>query len=194
MKTYTILTPQGVRFGPVLESVVRTNLRDGRYPVGTLALAEGMDDWVPLEELFPATPTAPEEGPDVEALTRTPWGAFIYNYRHWSFDGRATRREFFMTLAAVIVLSLVLAIPVEYIFFRLLELNWENLLTYFVLSLLPTFFMLPVAARRLHDSGHSGLWLLLLFFYPLGDLYLLYLFCLDSQYGNEYGPSAKYPN
>ncbi len=195
MKTYTLLTPDGTRLGPVLENVLRSDLRDGRYPVGTMALAEGMDDWVPLEELFPSTPCEPAEEVDMEAVSRTPWSALLYNIRHWSFEGRATRREFLMLSIAVFVLFLPIYPLLEQLIFRLMGLSFNSLLTYLALPLLPIIFLLPAAARRLHDSGHCGWWLLLIpALYPAGLILVVYLFCQDSQYGNQYGPSTKYPN
>ncbi len=198
MKTYTILTPDGMRLSPVPESVLRTDLRDGRYPVGTMALAEGMDDWVPLESLFPATPADPEEEVDIDEETRNPWRALVYNIRHFHFEGRATRREFVMVLIAVVVLS-VFIFPLLGALIESTFAHGDDIIAalglYVSLTLLPIIFLLPVGGRRLHDSGHSAWWLALIpVFYPIGLIYVIYLLCLDSQYGNEYGPSTKYPN
>ena len=51
---------------------------------------------------------------------------------------------------------------------------------------------IAVAIRRLHDVGKSG-WMLLVVFIPLlGGIWLLVLYCTDSQPGdNEYGPIQK---
>lgn len=50
---------------------------------------------------------------------------------------------------------------------------------------------LAVAARRLHDVGKSG-WFMLLSLIPFVGLYVLYLLVLDSEPGsNAYGPNPK---
>ncbi len=51
---------------------------------------------------------------------------------------------------------------------------------------------LGVSIRRLHDVGKSG-WFLLIALIPLiGAIWLLVLFCTDSQAGvNKYGPNPK---
>ena len=51
---------------------------------------------------------------------------------------------------------------------------------------------MPLAVRRLHDTGKTGWWLLLILT-GIGAIVLLIFFCLDSdQQTNEYGPSPKY--
>ena len=63
---------------------------------------------------------------------------------------------------------------------------------YIALVLLPTF---SGTTRRLHDIGKSGLNIFFGLIPFFGDLYLLYLLCLDSmKETNEYGPSPKYSN
>lgn len=53
---------------------------------------------------------------------------------------------------------------------------------------------LAVQVRRLHDTGRSGLWLLVSLVPVLGALALLVLSLLDSQPGtNRWGVSPKYP-
>lgn len=60
---------------------------------------------------------------------------------------------------------------------------------YMLAVLLPS---IAVGVRRLHDSGHSGLWLLIAFVPVVGGLVLLVFFVLDSEPGtNAYGPNPK---
>jgi len=51
---------------------------------------------------------------------------------------------------------------------------------------------IAVGVRRLHDVGKSG-WMILIGLIPLiGSIWLIVLFCTDSQSGsNEYGPNPK---
>lgn len=52
---------------------------------------------------------------------------------------------------------------------------------------------LSVAVRRLHDTGRSGWWLLIGVFPIVGPLYLVVLYCQDSEMGdNRYGPPPKW--
>jgi uncharacterized membrane protein YhaH (DUF805 family) len=60
---------------------------------------------------------------------------------------------------------------------------------YSLAVLLPS---LAVGARRLHDTGRSGWWLLIDFIPIVGQIVLIYFFVLDSQPGaNQYGPNPK---
>lgn len=51
---------------------------------------------------------------------------------------------------------------------------------------------LAVGVRRLHDVGKSG-WMMLVGLIPfVGGIWLLVLYCTDSQYGeNQWGPNPK---
>jgi len=62
-------------------------------------------------------------------------------------------------------------------------------LAYFVGVLLPS---LAVSVRRLHDTGRSGLWLLIGLVPLVGGIVLLIFFVGDSAAGNnQYGPNPK---
>ncbi|MCC6909902.1 MAG: DUF805 domain-containing protein [Phycisphaerales bacterium] len=51
---------------------------------------------------------------------------------------------------------------------------------------------IAVGVRRLHDTGRSGLWLLIAFIPVVGGLALLVFFVLDSEPGTDaYGPNPK---
>ncbi len=65
------------------------------------------------------------------------------------------------------------------------------LFLYLVVSLLPS---IAVQARRLHDTGRSG-WYMLLGLIPfIGPLVLLVMLCTEGSYGpNEHGPDPKQP-
>ena len=55
--------------------------------------------------------------------------------------------------------------------------------------LIPGF---AVFFRRLHDTGRSGWWWLILFMPIVGVIVILVFCCLDSQPGeNKYGPNPK---
>ena len=50
---------------------------------------------------------------------------------------------------------------------------------------------LAVGARRLHDTGRSGWWLLIGLIPVVGWIILLVFFVQDSQPDNQYGPNPK---
>ena len=51
---------------------------------------------------------------------------------------------------------------------------------------------LSVSVRRLHDTGRSGLWLLVGLVPLVGSFVLLYFFVQDSEPGdNQFGPNPK---
>lgn len=96
------------------------------------------------------------------------------------FSGRAHRTEFWMFALINFVVAFVIAvIPVV---------NFLSPL-YALAVLLPS---LAVAMRRLHDTGRSGWWLLLLLIPVLGWAVLLIFYCIDSEPGeNAFGPNPK---
>lgn len=99
------------------------------------------------------------------------------------FDGRATRKEFWMftlfNLSIVLVLNYVLPV-----------INLEFLgVLYGLFIIVPT---LAIGARRLHDTGRTAWWLLLHLIPFLGSAILMAFAVLDSQTGtNIYGPNPK---
>jgi uncharacterized membrane protein YhaH (DUF805 family) len=99
------------------------------------------------------------------------------------FDGRASRTEYWMyqlfNFIAVIVLSVLGAM--------LGKAGSALVLLYAVGVLLPG---LAVLIRRLHDTGRSGWWFLIVLVPGIGGLVLFIFTLLDSQPGdNEYGPN-----
>lgn len=62
-----------------------------------------------------------------------------------------------------------------------------------VLSVCIACVMIPLIIRRLHDTGRTGWWILIVFVPAIGGIILLVFMVLDSQReSNEYGPSPKY--
>lgn len=100
------------------------------------------------------------------------------------FSGRARRTEFWMFALISFVVATVLTI-VE----NLVGVPGTLSSLYNLAVLLPS---LAVAMRRLHDTGRSGFWLLLIFIPVLGWLVLLIFYILEGTSGdNEYGPDPK---
>lgn len=112
--------------------------------------------------------------------------------KHYAdFNGRARRKEFwFFALFWYIGVILVTVVG------GMLGVAAESGLTvgvvpvlYYVATIVP---MIAVQIRRLHDVGKSG-WFLLVSFIPIvGAIWILVLYCTDSQAGdNQYGPNPK---
>jgi uncharacterized membrane protein YhaH (DUF805 family) len=115
---------------------------------------------------------------------------FLKVVKSFSFDGRARRKEYWMfTLFAVIIavgLSLVDGITGFYsgaLGVGLLSgLFWLGILVQSI----------AVGVRRLHDTGRSGWWLLLILIPIVGPLIVLVLMVFEGQQGdNAYGPDPK---
>jgi uncharacterized membrane protein YhaH (DUF805 family) len=98
--------------------------------------------------------------------------------QYTQFEGRARRSEFWKFTLVSIVIALVLD-------------QVANILgtLYGLAVLVPS---LAVGARRLHDIGKSGWWLLIGLIPFVGGIILIVLTCLDSEAGsNKYGPNPK---
>ena len=101
------------------------------------------------------------------------------------FTGRARRAEYWyfalVNAAIYFVLGFINAATDKELFF---------LGTVYLLAVLVP--SLAVGVRRLHDTGRSGWWILIGFVPLVGSIWLLVLFVLDSNPGeNKYGPNPK---
>jgi uncharacterized membrane protein YhaH (DUF805 family) len=107
------------------------------------------------------------------------------------FSGRASRSEYWIWWGFMVVVFVAIG-AIALLF---------DTTGYVVASLAALVFVLPnlaVMVRRLHDTGRSGFWLLLVFIPLIGALILLVFLLLDSQpepnkwgsppYGSTYGP------
>ena len=103
-----------------------------------------------------------------------------------TFAGRARRKEFWMFglinfFIGVVIMVLAGLTGVESISY--LSSLW---------SLVVFIPNLAVASRRLHDTGHSFWWYLIIVVPIIGGLYLLYLLVKDSEPGtNKWGANPK---
>ena len=106
------------------------------------------------------------------------------------FEGRARRREYWFFVLFYILISVVLAVVDRMLGTYDETYGMGALGALFCLGLLiPS---IAVGARRLHDTGRSGWWLLIGFIPVIGVIVLIVFFVLDSQPGtNAYGPNPK---
>lgn len=100
------------------------------------------------------------------------------------FTGRARRKEYWMFVLFNYIFTIA-AFILDIVF------RWGPifLVLYSLFVLVPS---LAVGARRMHDQGKSGWWLLISLVPLIGGIWLLVLLCTDSQPGaNQYGPNPK---
>ncbi|MGG4219336.1 DUF805 domain-containing protein [Paenibacillus jamilae] len=100
------------------------------------------------------------------------------------FQGRARRTEYWMFVLFSVIATVVIGI-IDGLF------GLTPILTY-IYSLAVLLPSLAVMARRLHDTGKSGWWILIALVPLVGSIILIVFFCLDSQPGdNKYGKNPK---
>lgn len=107
----------------------------------------------------------------------------IFKFKYAQFNGRARRSEFWYFVLFNLIVSLGLGTVGA-----VTDLEFLSGL-YGLLALIPS---IAVGVRRLHDSGKSGLWLLVSFLPFIGWIVLIYFLVQETQYfDNQYGPNPK---
>lgn len=108
------------------------------------------------------------------------------------FQGRARRKEFWIfTLVNALVLCVLsgLAMP------SLVSGEGGSVFWWLIYSAYALAVFVPslaVGVRRLHDAGKSGWWYLIALVPLIGGIWLLVLWCLDSQpFENRWGGNPK---
>jgi uncharacterized membrane protein YhaH (DUF805 family) len=111
------------------------------------------------------------------------------------FTGRATRKQFWMWTLWVMGISIVLGI-IDEVSGAQIQIGDSGLMPIGILSSLFSLgLLLPalaIAVRRLHDTGRSGWWYLLIFVCCFGGIVLIVFYCLPSSLeDNKYGPNPN---
>jgi uncharacterized membrane protein YhaH (DUF805 family) len=103
--------------------------------------------------------------------------------RYFDFDGRSRRKEFWVFAVTNAIVSFGLIAIGNRIH---TQLPYD---VYLAAACVPS---MAVWVRRLHDTGHSSYWFLLIFLPVVGVIILFVSLCSDSDGGmNRYGPSPK---
>ena len=127
--------------------------------------------------------------PLAPASRRTPIGYYLQALEHYAdFEGRARRAEFWWFNLGLYGVNLVIVLLGAALgtFVPVLETVFTVILWVHGLGLLLP--QLAVTARRLHDTGKSGWWMLLVLIPILGWIPLVILLVLPSNVGpNKYG-------
>jgi len=106
------------------------------------------------------------------------------------FSGRARRKEYWMFVLFNMIFAIVAMILDNVLGIAMEGIGYGPLYGLYVLAMLIPG--LAVGVRRLHDVGKSG-WMFLIVLIPLvGAIWLLVLFCTDSQLeNNKWGQNPK---
>ena len=103
--------------------------------------------------------------------------------KYATFSGRATRSEYWY----LVLFGYILAFIITFLG-TLLESPGLTIGLSSVLCLAVFIPSLAVCVRRLHDTGRSGWWYLLILIPYIGAIALIIIFCLKSDEDNKYGP------
>lgn len=106
----------------------------------------------------------------------------VVKNKYAQFDGRARRSEYWYFMLFNILISLGIGIVGV-----LLDLSFLSMI-YSVAIFVPG---VAVAVRRLHDTGRSGLWVLIGLIPLIGVIVLIVFLVEDSKPANQYGPNPK---
>ncbi len=121
--------------------------------------------------------------------------------KYATFDGRATRSEFWWFYLFIILVSFIALLPGYILMFAGIASTsegdspgfvfWLGLILLLIGALFELALIIPqlaVGCRRLHDRGQSG-WLQLLLLVPCGNIVLLIFWLMEgTPTDNAYGP------
>jgi uncharacterized membrane protein YhaH (DUF805 family) len=106
------------------------------------------------------------------------------------FSGRARRKEYWMFVLFNMIFCIVAAI-LDNLLGLTISVAIPYGVFYFLYALAVLIPGLAVAVRRLHDVGKGGGWIFISLVPLIGGIWLLVLFCTDSEQGNRFGQSPK---
>ena len=127
------------------------------------------------------------------------WYLKVVRDNYANFDGRASRKEFWMFYLFNIIFAVVAAVADNILgtdFKMGGGYGYEASMGYgWIYTLYTLAVIVPdiaVIVRRLHDVGKSGWWYFIIIIPCIGAFWFLYLMVQDSSpLDNEYGPSPK---
>ncbi|MFO7823693.1 MAG: DUF805 domain-containing protein [Cyclobacterium sp.] len=106
----------------------------------------------------------------------------VLKNKYAQFNGRARRREYWYFVLFNLLISIGLGIVGTFVDSNFLSMIYN--LAVFVPGI-------AAAVRRLHDTGRSGLWILIGLIPVLGLIVLIVFMVEDSKPDNQYGPNPK---
>jgi len=119
------------------------------------------------------------------------WFLKVVKENYANFNGRARRKEYWMYTLCVVAINFAIGFAASLLSFVSEGLGGLVMMLAYLVSLGLLVPSLAVGARRLHDTGKSG-WFMLLGFIPFVNFYLIYLLVLEGDQGpNEFGADPK---
>jgi len=117
------------------------------------------------------------------------WDWYLQALKKYAvFSGRARRKEYWFFVLWYLIITILLGILDGMLGLRIGQAGVLQTL-YALAVLIPS---LAVTVRRLHDTGRTGWWLLIVLIPFIGFIVLLVLMCLEGEPGeNKYGASPK---
>jgi len=107
----------------------------------------------------------------------------VLSNRYASFDGRATRKEFWLFWLVILIFQMIfyvlLTLVTNVTGIGVVYWVFAALLWLFLLSMLVP--MLGLLVRRLHDIGKKGSWIFIAFIPVVGSIWLLVLLASKSK-------------
>ncbi|AXI48350.1 hypothetical protein C1J03_21555 [Sulfitobacter sp. SK012] len=181
---------EGTSYGPINQDELDGLIANGTVRADTLVWQEGMDDWLPLGQMKgTAIPMMASHAPARENIARpredasTFVGALKDGFsRYVDFKGRSNRPQFWFWTLWMIILGIGTGIiDSTFGFYDVGPINS-------ILSLITLIPGIAVAARRLHDIGRRGWWLLLILIPIVGLIVLIVFFSTKGEETpNPYG-------
>lgn len=102
---------------------------------------------------------------------------------YFGFKGRARRKEYWMFM----LIDMIFSVSISYMNYFLGDLSLDRI--YELATLIPAF---ALTFRRLHDTGRSAWWLLILFTLLPGLLAFIFFMVQRGDVGeNRFGPDPK---
>ena len=122
------------------------------------------------------------------------WYLKVMRDNYSNFSGRARRKEYWMyvLIQIPIIIVLILLDNILGLTFEVSGLDLGYGWLYLIGGLVHLIPGIAVTARRLHDIGKSGLFLLIILIPLIGGIWLLVLECTEGNKSeNKWGPNPK---
>jgi len=195
MSTEWYYAVEGTSVGPVSAQEFDRLVVVGSIRSDTLVWQEGMEDWLPygradLSQAAQATKPRVAMG-DMHDPARGDASSFLGALkggfaRYVDFRTRSNRPQFWWWVLWSLIISIGAGVVDALISVGDVELVGV------VTSLAMFLPSIAIAVRRLHDTGRSGWWYLLIFLPVVGWIALIVFFCLRSQpQENPWGPRPQ---
>ena len=116
--------------------------------------------------------------------------------RYAKFDGRASRSEYWYFTLFYLILSFIVGMIDALVLNPMMGVAPADVAQGGILRIIVALALLvpsiALIIRRLHDTGKSGWWLLIVLIPIVGALVLLYFYVVDSERGmNRFGMNPK---